>query len=69
MNVDQRNPQGRVHRKHHLPGLSIAGRRLLLNVYALGILGVAVSSIFINFIPVVPVIAGFFLLGERLMPL
>jgi drug/metabolite transporter (DMT)-like permease len=35
---------------------------------ALEVLGVSVSSIFINFIPVVTVIAGFFLLGDRLMP-
>jgi drug/metabolite transporter (DMT)-like permease len=33
---------------------------------ALDVLGVSVSSLFINFIPVVTVIAGFFLLGERL---
>lgn len=35
---------------------------------SLEVLGVSVSSIFINFIPVVTVIAGFFLLGDRLSP-
>jgi len=33
---------------------------------ALEVLGVSVSSVFINLIPVVTVIAGFFILGERL---
>jgi drug/metabolite transporter (DMT)-like permease len=33
---------------------------------SLEVLGVSVSSVFINFIPVVTVIAGFFILGERL---
>jgi drug/metabolite transporter (DMT)-like permease len=37
--------------------------------YSLEILGVAVSSVFLNFIPVVTAIAGFTFLGERLMPL
>jgi drug/metabolite transporter (DMT)-like permease len=36
---------------------------------SLEVLGVAVSSVFINFIPVVTVIAGFFMLGERLTAL
>jgi drug/metabolite transporter (DMT)-like permease len=40
-----------------------------LYAYSLETLGVSVSSVFINFIPVVTVIAGFFLLGERLSPL
>jgi drug/metabolite transporter (DMT)-like permease len=35
---------------------------------SLEVLGVGVSSTFINFIPVVTVIAGFFILGERLRP-
>jgi drug/metabolite transporter (DMT)-like permease len=35
---------------------------------SLEVLGVGVSSIFINFIPVVTVIAGFFILDERLQP-
>jgi len=38
-------------------------------VYALQHLGVGTSSVFINHIPVVTVIAGFFALGERLAPL
>ncbi|MDR0451333.1 MAG: DMT family transporter [Treponema sp.] len=37
--------------------------------YSLEFLGVSVSSVFINFIPVVTVILGFIFLGERLMPL
>jgi drug/metabolite transporter (DMT)-like permease len=36
---------------------------------ALEVLGVGVSSVFINFIPVVTAAAGFFILGERLRPL
>jgi drug/metabolite transporter (DMT)-like permease len=35
-------------------------------VYALTILGVSISALFINIIPAVSVIAAFFLLGERL---
>jgi drug/metabolite transporter (DMT)-like permease len=38
-------------------------------VRALEVLGVSRSAVFVNFIPVVTVIAGFFLLGERLSPL
>jgi drug/metabolite transporter (DMT)-like permease len=37
--------------------------------HSLEVLGVSVSSVFINFIPVVTVSGGFFLLGERLSPL
>ena len=33
------------------------------------VLGVSISSVFTNLIPVITVIAGFFLLGERLTPL
>jgi len=40
-----------------------------LYVRAMEILGVTVSSFFINLIPVVTVIGGFFMLGERLKPL
>ncbi|MDR2143903.1 MAG: DMT family transporter [Treponema sp.] len=36
--------------------------------YALETLGVSISSVFINLIPVVTVIAGFFILGDRLTP-
>jgi drug/metabolite transporter (DMT)-like permease len=35
---------------------------------SLQVLGVAVSAIFINFIPVITAIAGFFLMGDRLYP-
>ncbi|AEJ18391.1 DMT family transporter [Gracilinema caldarium] len=38
-------------------------------VYALQYLGVGTSSVFINLIPVVTVVAGFFVLGERLVSL
>ncbi|MDR2617589.1 MAG: DMT family transporter [Treponema sp.] len=37
--------------------------------WSLETLGVEVSSVFINFIPVVTAAAGFFILGERLAPL
>jgi drug/metabolite transporter (DMT)-like permease len=37
-----------------------------LYAYALEVLGVSVSSVFINLIPVVTGIAGFFILGDRL---
>jgi len=40
-----------------------------LYVRALEILGATVCAFFINLIPVVTVISGFFMLGERLMPL
>ncbi|MDR2048933.1 MAG: DMT family transporter [Treponema sp.] len=39
-----------------------------LYAHALNVLGVSVSSVFINLIPVVTVIAGFFILGDRLTP-
>jgi drug/metabolite transporter (DMT)-like permease len=40
-----------------------------LYAHSLEVLGVSVSSVFINFIPVVTIIGGFFFLGERLSPL
>ncbi|MDR2210493.1 MAG: DMT family transporter [Spirochaetaceae bacterium] len=40
-----------------------------LYVQALEVLGVSVSSVFINLTPVVTGIAGFFILGDRLSPL
>jgi drug/metabolite transporter (DMT)-like permease len=40
-----------------------------LYAHSLRVLGVAISAIFINFIPVVTAIAGFFILGDRLHPL
>jgi drug/metabolite transporter (DMT)-like permease len=36
---------------------------------SLQVLGVAISAIFINFIPVVTTVAGFFLMGDRLLPI
>jgi drug/metabolite transporter (DMT)-like permease len=39
-----------------------------LYAQSLRVLGVALSALFINFIPVVAAIAGFFLLGDRLYP-
>jgi drug/metabolite transporter (DMT)-like permease len=55
----------------HLVFLGICCSALGYWCYArsLEVLGVSVSSIFINFIPVITVIAGFFLLGDRLSPL
>jgi drug/metabolite transporter (DMT)-like permease len=55
----------------HLVFLGICCSALGYWFYArsLEVLGVAVSSVFINFIPVVTVIGGFFLLGERLTAL
>jgi drug/metabolite transporter (DMT)-like permease len=38
----------------------------LFYAHSLEVLGISVSSVFINLIPVVTVIAGFFILGERL---
>jgi drug/metabolite transporter (DMT)-like permease len=40
-----------------------------LYAQSLQVLGVAISAIFINFIPVVTAITGFFLLGDRLHPI
>ncbi len=40
-----------------------------LYVYAMEQLGVATVSLFVNFIPVVSVAGGFFLLGEKIAPL
>jgi drug/metabolite transporter (DMT)-like permease len=37
-------------------------------VQSLAILGISISTLFLNFVPVVTVIAGFFILGERLAP-
>jgi drug/metabolite transporter (DMT)-like permease len=63
-----------------VPSLPILGHVAFLGIFcsALGywfythsleFWGVSVSSVFINFIPVVTVIVGFIFLGERLMPL
>jgi drug/metabolite transporter (DMT)-like permease len=62
-----------------MPGFTVILHLLFLGIFcsALGywfyahsleVLGVSVSSIFINFIPVVTAIAGFFILGDRLSP-
>jgi drug/metabolite transporter (DMT)-like permease len=50
-------------------GLCCSALGYWLYNYALEILDVAVSSVFINLIPVVTVIAGYCILGDRLTPL
>jgi drug/metabolite transporter (DMT)-like permease len=54
----------------HLVFLGVVCSAIAYWFYAnsLQVLGVAISAIFINFIPVVTVIAGFFLMGDRLYP-
>ena len=63
-----------------MPGLYIWGNVLFLGIlcsaigywaYALALqeLGVRIATLFINFIPVISAIGGFFILGERLQPL
>ena len=63
-----------------LPGLYVWGHVIFLGIccsaigywlYTLALrdLGVGTASMFINFIPVVSAIGGFFILGERLQPL
>jgi len=63
-----------------MPGLDVWGHLLFLGLFcsalgywfyamALEDLGVAKATIFINFIPVISAIGGFFVLGERLKPL
>jgi drug/metabolite transporter (DMT)-like permease len=49
-------------------GICCSALAYYLYVRSLDILGVGLSSIFINLIPVVTVTAGFFLLGDRLSP-
>ena len=62
------------------PGAWVWGHVIFLGIFcsALGywfyalsleVLGVSSSAVFINFIPVVSAIAGYFILGERLLPL
>jgi drug/metabolite transporter (DMT)-like permease len=55
----------------HTVFLGIACSAIAYWLYAqsLQVLGVAISALFINFIPVVTAVAGFFLLGDRLHPL
>jgi drug/metabolite transporter (DMT)-like permease len=50
-------------------GIGCSALGYCLYARALDVLGVGVSSVFINLIPVVTVTAGFFLLGDRLGPL
>jgi drug/metabolite transporter (DMT)-like permease len=63
-----------------MPGAPILLHTLFLGIFcsaiaywlyarSLQVLGVALSAIFINFIPVITAIAGFFLLGDRLHPI
>jgi drug/metabolite transporter (DMT)-like permease len=63
-----------------MPGLDVWGHMLFLGLFcsalgywfysmALEDLGVGKATIFINFIPVISAIGGFFILGERLKPL
>jgi drug/metabolite transporter (DMT)-like permease len=63
-----------------MPDLPVLGHIVFLGIccsalgywfYArsLEVLGIAISSIFINFVPVVTAAAGFFILGDRLAPL
>jgi drug/metabolite transporter (DMT)-like permease len=54
----------------HLLFLGICCSALAYLFYAqsLQVLGIAVSAVFINFIPVITVTAGIFVLGERLSP-
>jgi drug/metabolite transporter (DMT)-like permease len=68
------------HSRWVMPGLPVMLHTVFLGVvcsaiaywfYAqsLQVLGVAISAIFINFIPVITAVAGFFLLGDRLHPI
>jgi drug/metabolite transporter (DMT)-like permease len=63
-----------------MPGFSVWGHIIFLGIccsalgywlfaHALDVLGVGTASMFINLIPVVSAIGGFFVLGERLQPL
>jgi drug/metabolite transporter (DMT)-like permease len=62
-----------------MPGLPVMFHVVFLGIFcsalaywfyaqSLQVLGVAISAIFINFIPVITAIAGFFLMGDRLYP-
>ncbi|MDR1251856.1 MAG: DMT family transporter [Treponema sp.] len=50
-------------------GICCSALGYYLYVRSLEVLGMSVSAIFINLIPVVTVIGGFFMLGDRLSPL
>jgi drug/metabolite transporter (DMT)-like permease len=55
----------------HIVFLGVCCSALCYLFYAksLEVLGVGISSIFLNFVPVIAVIAGFFFMGDRLTPL
>jgi drug/metabolite transporter (DMT)-like permease len=68
------------HSRWAMPGLPVILHTVFLGIFcsaiaywlyaqSLQVLGVALSAIFINFIPVITAIAGFFLLGDRLYPI
>jgi drug/metabolite transporter (DMT)-like permease len=68
------------HSRWAVPGLPVALHTVFLGIFCSAIaywlyakslqdLGVAISAIFINFVPVITAIAGFFLLGDRLHPI
>jgi drug/metabolite transporter (DMT)-like permease len=63
-----------------MPGFTVWAHVLFLGIFcsalgywfyslALKDLGVGTATIFINFIPVISAIGGFFVLGERMLPL
>jgi drug/metabolite transporter (DMT)-like permease len=67
------------HSRWAMPGLPVILHTVFLGIFcsaiaywlyaqSLQVLGVALSAIFINFIPVITAVAGFFLLGDRLHP-
>lgn len=49
-------------------GLCCSALAYWLYARSLAVLGIPVSALFLNFIPVVTVVTGFFVLGERLSP-
>jgi drug/metabolite transporter (DMT)-like permease len=67
------------HSRWAMPGLPVILHTVFLGIFcsalaywlyaqSLEVLGVALSAIFINFIPVITALAGFFILGDRLHP-
>ncbi|MCL2130560.1 MAG: DMT family transporter [Treponema sp.] len=63
-----------------IPGFNVWGHILFLGIccsalgysfyaQALEVLGAGTASLFLNFVPVISAIGGFFILGERLLPL
>jgi drug/metabolite transporter (DMT)-like permease len=68
------------HSRWIMPGLPVMFHTVFLGIFcsamaywfyaqSLQTLGVAISAIFINFIPVITAIAGFFFLNDRLHPI